>query len=175
MTDTEKADNTIARAGEQLFQFAIDRGGMNAILDALPLEVPDKRVALEYEIQLLRIISVGWAIAFFLADSGLKTPLGHYFWDKIRDFSTTLSASASLTRGSDIDYFDILKKRLDLYVGALDAAGQIPEPAMAIGPALAGVCGDPDDACAILAGSKMFSLTINAVREYLDGTTTQQD
>ncbi len=175
MTDTEKADNTVARAGEQLFQFAIDRGDMNAILDALPLEVPDKRVALEYEIQLLRIISVGWAIAFFLADSGLKTPLAHHFWDKIRDFSTTLSASASLTMGSDIDYFDILKKRLDLYVGALDAAGQIPEPAMAIGPAFAGVCGDPDDACAILAGSKMFSLTINTVREYLDGTTTQQD
>jgi hypothetical protein len=175
MTDTEKADNTVSRAGEQLFQFAIDRGDMNAILDALPLEVPDKRVALEYEIQLLRIVSVGWAIAFFLADSDLKTPLAHHFWDKIRDFSTTLSASASLTMGSDIDYFDILKKRLDLYVGALDAAGQIPEPAMAIGPAFAGVCGDPDDACAILAGSKMFSLTINAVREYLDGTTTQQD
>ena len=65
MTDTEKADNTIAGAGDQLFQFAIDRGDMNAILDALPLEVPDKRVALEYEIQLLRIISVGWSIAFF--------------------------------------------------------------------------------------------------------------
>ena len=175
MTDTEKADNTVARAGEQLFQFAIDRGDMNAILDALPLEVPEKRVALEYEVQLLRIISVGWAIAFFLADSGLKTPLGQHFWDNIRAFSTTLSTSASLTMGSDIDYFDILKNRLDTYVGALDAAGQIPEPAMAIGPAFAGVCGDPDDACAILAGSKMFSLTINAVREYLGGTATQQD
>ena len=175
MTNTEKAEHTVAHAGEQLFQFAIDRGDMNAIIEALPLEVPDKRVALEYEIQLLRIISVGWAIAFFLADSDLKSPLGHYFWDKIRDFSTTLSASASLTMGSDIDYFDILKKRLDLYVGALDTAGQITEPAMAIGPAFAGVCGDPDDACAILAGSKMFSLTINAVRDYLDGTTTQQD
>lgn len=74
MADTEKA-NKVALAGEQLFQFAIDRGDMNAILDALPLEVPEKRVALEYEIQLLRIISVGWAIAFFLADSDLKRPL----------------------------------------------------------------------------------------------------
>jgi hypothetical protein len=40
---------------------------------------------------------------------------------------------------------------------------------------LPGLCGDEDDACAILAGSKMFSLTINAVREYLDGAGTQQD
>lgn len=174
MTDTEKTDKYVARAGEQLFQFAIDRGDMNTILDALPLEVLEKRVALEYEIQLLRIISVGWGIAFFLADSGLKTPLGQRFWDNIRAFSTTLSASTSLSMGSDIDYFDILRKRLGLYIGALDAAGQIPEPAMAIGPAFAGVCGDKDDACAILAGSKMFSLTINAVREYLDGAATQQ-
>jgi hypothetical protein len=175
MTDTENAENWVHRAGEQLFEFAIDRGDMNAILDALPLEVPEKRVALEYEIQLLRIISVGWAIAFFLADSGLETPLGQYFWNKTRALSTTLSSSASLSMGSDIDYFDILRKRLDTYVGALDAAGKIPEPAMAIGPAFAGVCGDPEDACAMLAGSKMFSLTIHAVREYLDRTATQQD
>ena len=175
MADTEGAENTVARAGEQLFEFAIDRGDMAAILDALPLEAAEKRVALEYEIQLLRIISVGWAIAFFLVDSGLKTPIGQSFWNHVRAFSTTLSSSASLNMGSDIDYFDILKKRLDTYVGALDAAGKIPEPAMAIGPAFAGVCGDPDDACAMLAGIKMFSLTINAVREYLGRTVTQQD
>ncbi len=175
MDDTEKTDDPVAQAAEQLYRFAIDRGDMNIILDALPLEVPAKRVTLEYEIQLLRIISVGWAIAFFLADNVLKTALGQYFWDHIRAFSSTLSASATLTTGSDIDYFSILKKRLDLYVGALDAAGQIPEPTLAIGPAFAGACGDADDACAILAGSKMFSLTINAVREYLDGATTQQD
>lgn len=76
--------------------------------------------------------------------------------------------------GSDIDYFDILKRRLDTYVGALDAAGKVPEPAMAIGPAFAGFCGDPDDACAMLAGSKMFSHTIDAVREYLGETADQQ-
>ena len=175
MTETEKLDDRVARAGEQLFQFAIDRGDLQTILDALPLEDPAKRVALEYESQLLRIISVGWAIAFFLADSSLKTALGQYYWNHISDFSSTLSTSASLTTGSEIDYFAILKKRLDLYIGALDAAGQIPEPAVAIGPAFAGVCGHADDACTILAGSKMFSLTINAVREFLGSAANQQD
>ncbi len=175
MTEIEKTDHSIARTGEQLFQFAIDRGDMNTILDTLPLDVPEKRVALEYEIQLLKIISVGWAIAFSLADSGLKTSLGQHFWEKIRAFSNTLSASASLTVGSDIDYFDTLKQRLDLYVGALDAAGRVSQPTMCIGPAFAGICGDKDDACAILAGSKMFAHTIHAVREYLDRAATQQD
>jgi hypothetical protein len=174
MTDKENINSPVAQAGGQLFHYAIDRGDMNFILDTLPLPVPEKRVALEYEIQLLRIISVGWAIAYYLADNSLKLPLGQHFWENVRAFSSTLSTSASLTVGSDIDYFDILKQRLDLYVGALDAAGQIPEPAMAIGPAFAEVCGDKDDACAILAGSKMFSMTIKAVREYLDGSAAQQ-
>lgn len=175
MTDMEKPHHdTIARAGEQLFQFAIDRGEMNTILNVLPLDVPEKRVAMEYEIQLLRIISVGWAIAFFLADSPLKTSLGQHFWEHIRSFSATLSTSASLTVGSDIDYFNILKQRLDVYVTALNNAGQITAPAVAIGPAFAGMCGDKDDACAILAGSKMFSHTINAVQEYLDGSHARQ-
>jgi hypothetical protein len=175
MTDAPKTEAYVCRAGERLFQFAIDRGDMNAILDALPLTVPAKRASLEYEIQLLRIISVGWATAFFLDNSGLKTTLGQNFWDRIRAFSTTLSASASLSMGADIDYFDILKQRLDFYIGALDAAGKIPDPAVAIGPAFAESCGDKEDACAILAGSKMFSLTIAAVRAYLGGAADQQD
>lgn len=174
MTDNDKPTDDIARAGEQLFQFAIDRGDMKTILDAVPVAVPERRGILEYEIQLLRIISVGWAIAFFLADDGRKTELGHHFWEQVRAFSTTLSSSASLTVGSDIDYFDILKKRLESYVGTLDAAGKIPEPAMAMGPAFAENCGDKDDACAILVGTKMFTHTINAVREYLDGPAMQQ-
>jgi hypothetical protein len=175
MTDNAKTEKTLSCAGKHLFQFAIDRGDMSLILDGLPLALPEKRAALEYEIQLLRIISVGWAIAFFLDGHGLKTQLGQHFWENIRAFSTTLSTSASLTTGSEVDYFQRLKQRLDFYIGALDAAGQIAEPAQAIGPAFARTCGDPDDACAILAGSKMFSLTIKAVREYLDGSAASKD
>jgi hypothetical protein len=174
MTENENTPDDIARAGELLFQYAIDRGDMNTILDGLPLAAPEKRGNWEYEIQLLRIISVGWAIAFFLADDGPKTELGQQFWEQVRTFSATLSTSASLTVGSDVDYFDTLKNRLDDYVGALDAAGKIPEPAMAIGPAFAEICGGKGDACAILAGTKMFAHTISAVREFLDGMVMKQ-
>ena len=167
MPDAENTVDEVARIGEQLFQYAIHRGDMQTILDALPLDPPEKRVALEYEIQLLRIIAVGWAIAFYLSDGALKTPLTQRYWEQVRDFSGTLSTSASLTAGSDIDYFAILRQRLDLYVAALDRAGKVATPAVAIGPAFAEVCGDRDDACAMLAGSKMFTHTIDAVREYL--------
>lgn len=174
MTDTDPIDAYVVQAAEHLFQYAIHRDDMTMILDTLPLAVPERRVALEYEIQALRIISVGWAIAFHLSDDPLKTPLGEHYWENVRSFSQALSSSASLTTGSVIDYFEILKQRLDLYVRALDAAGEIAEPAMAIGPAFAGACGDKDDAMAMLAGSKMFSLTIGAVKEYLDGDTVQK-
>jgi hypothetical protein len=174
MTDTETANDPVVQAGEHLFQYAIHRDEMNVILNGLPIDGQEKRAALEYEIQLLRIISVGWAIAYYLADNSLKTPLGNQYWEHVRVFSETLSTSASLTVGTDIDYFEVLKQRLDQYVGALDAAGEISEPAMAIGPAFSGVCGDRNDACAILAGSKMFSTTIHAVQEYLDGALTPQ-
>ena len=134
MNAIESTDALVTRAGEQLFQFAIDRGDMQAILNSLPPTMQAKRVALEYEIQLLRIISVGWAIAFFLADDRLKDPVGHLFWENIRAFAATLSSSASLTVGADIDYFDTVRQRLDFYVGTLDSAGGADQPAMAVGP-----------------------------------------
>ncbi len=174
MPSLDEINAWIERAGEQLFQFAIDRGDMNAILRTLPVTEPERRAILEYEIQLLRIVSVGWAIAFFLAEDDLKNPLGENYWEHVRNFSATLSVSASLTVGTDIDYFDLLRQRLNGYIHELDAAGQIQEPAMAIGPAFAEHCGGRDDALAILAGSKMFSHTISAVRQYLNESIGQR-
>jgi len=175
MNASENIDALASRVGEQLFQFAIDRGDMQAILNSLPPTTQEKRASMEYEIQLLRIISVGWAIAFFLADDSLKNPVGQHFWENVRAFAATLSSSASLTVGADIDYFDTVKQRLDFYVGTLDNSNGTDQPAMAIGPAFAETCGDKDDACATLAGSKMFTHTIHAVREYLQAAVDQQD
>jgi hypothetical protein len=174
MTDPQQRPDDVTRTAAQLFQFAIDRGDMNIILDVLPWDAPGRRATLEYEIQILRIVSVGWAITYFLADNPLKTPLGHHFWQQVRAFSETLSASATLTAGSDIDYFNILKTRLEHYVDALEAAGKILQPAMAIGPAFAEICGNRDDACAVLAGSKMFVHAIHAVREHLDAVVGER-
>ncbi|HSO20755.1 MAG TPA: hypothetical protein VLT88_14930, partial [Desulfosarcina sp.] len=173
--DNEKIADQVRRAGEQLFRFAIDRGDMQTILDALPVQTQTRRVAMEYEIQMLRIVTVGWAIAFFLAEDRMGAPLGASFWEHVRAFSETLSSSAALAANAAIDYFDVLKQRLDHYVDALNAAGKISDPAMAVGPAFAEACGYKQDACAVLAGSKMFSHTVHAVHDYLDGIVARQD
>lgn len=175
MDDRGQTKASIERAGEQLFQFAIDRGDMQTILNALPAPGTSQRTAMEYEIQLLRIVAVGWAIAFFLADDRLAEPVGECFWQQVRAFSGTLSTSASLATDATIDYFAVLKQRLDYYLETLNAAGKIAEPAGVIGPAFAEACGDGQDAVACLAGSKMFVHTLHAVREYLDGIVAEQD
>lgn len=167
MSDTEKGAPHLIRAGEELFRFAIDRTDMYLILDHPPIDDPKKRVTLEYEIQILRIISVGWAIAFFPEDAAVKSRVGHHFWEQIRIFSETLSDSASLAAGSAVDYFDVLKKRLNYYVSVLESDDPARQPATIMGPAFADVCGDRKDARAILAGSKMFVHVMDAVREYL--------
>ncbi|MDL2268417.1 hypothetical protein LJC41_00345 [Desulfosarcina sp. OttesenSCG-928-G17] len=174
MSDAEKDAPHIIRAGEELFRFAIDRTDMRIILDTPPIDEPQKRATLEYEIQILRIISVGWAIAFFVEEPGLRVRFGHHFWEQIRRFSETLSLSASLTTDATIDYFNIIQNRLDYYVHALEADEPAKQPVMVMGPAFAGICGEPNDARAILAGGKMFAHVMNAVQEYLPSVAASE-
>ena len=70
--------------------------------------------------------------------------------------------------GQNIDYFQTLKDRLDAYVEALSRSPDAQEPATAIGPEFANICGNADDIHTFMAGSKMFSSTISRVKEYLE-------
>ena len=59
-------DNTsvIELAGEDLFNFAVDREDIKTLIAHLPEETVCEPEAIEYELQLLKIISVGWSISF---------------------------------------------------------------------------------------------------------------
>jgi len=70
--------------------------------------------------------------------------------------------------GNNIDYFQILKERLDMYVAAMAQKPDAPEPAVVIGPEFARTCGNMDDAFTVMTGSKMFIATIGSVKEYLE-------
>jgi hypothetical protein len=70
--------------------------------------------------------------------------------------------------GQDIDYFQVLKDRLDMYVAALSQNPEAPEPATVIGPVFAETCGNREDIFTAMAGSKMFLSTLTNVRRYLD-------
>ena len=168
MTLSENDKTGVEQAGENLFDFAVDREDIKIFAEHLPEEAKCKPAGVEYELQLLKIVSTGWSISFFLKDSLHGEKLAEIFWKKIHAFSAELSETTSLMTGHDIDYFQILKNRLDGYVNALQSKPETTEPAAAIGPEFARLCGDAEDVFTIMTGSRIFILTIARVREYLD-------
>ena len=62
----DKGGNPVAQAAEDLFNFAIDREDVKWLLAHLHAEATVKRHSVEYELQILKLITVGWSIAFYL-------------------------------------------------------------------------------------------------------------
>jgi hypothetical protein len=161
---------SIEKIAQNLSTFAIDRTELKQLLEAIPADTPLNLTTFEYELQLLKILSVGWAISFFMpAEDKHKGPLAELFWGHIRDISNNISMLTQTTSGAKVDYFEILKTRLDTYLDVMkNSPDEAGNPAGIIGPVFASVCNSENDAVAILAGTKMFTLTLGAVKEYLN-------
>jgi len=168
MENTEENKSEIEKIRDDLFNFAIDREDIKWLMERLPKEANIKRSTVEYELQILKIISVGWSISYYLENNPHKNPLLELFWMTIYEFSQHLSTTTELMIGQDIDYFQILQERLDMYVDAMAQNPGAPEPSAVIGPEFARVCGNADDIFSFMTGSKMFLSTIGQVKEYLD-------
>lgn len=163
------AEKSLAQqAGEALFTYAVDREDVKYLMEYLSSEADINRVTVEYELQILKIVSVGWSISFFLENSEQKNPLLEIYWQSIREYAQNLSSTTGLMLGQDIDYFQTLKDRLDLYVNALARNPEAPEPATVIGPEFAGICGNKNDIFTYMTGAKMFLTTLSNVRNYLE-------
>jgi hypothetical protein len=161
---------TPQQLARNLATFAFDRTDVKELLATLKENHNLNLTAIEYELQILKILSVGWGISFFmLATDKNKPPLTQAFWDHIRETSNNISTLTNTTTGQSIDYFDILKQRLDTYLAIMqknpDAA---KNPANIMGPTFARACNIEDDSFAILIGTKMFTLTLGSVKEYLN-------
>lgn len=170
MKTSKKKKSDIEKIGEDLFNFAIDRDDVKWLMAHLAKEADIKRASVEYELQILKIISVGWSISYYLEDNPKKDQLLELYWKAVYEFSKSLSSTTELMIGQDIDYFQILKDRLDMYVGALAKKPDATEPAVVIGPEFARTCGNKDDIFTFMTGSKMFISTIGSVKEYLERT-----
>lgn len=157
----------LEQAGEDLFDFAVDRQDIKEFMALLPEQAAIKRPAVEYELQLLKIILTGWAISFSAPAGPEKERLLELYWQAIRDFSGSLSETSGLLTGQNIDYFQTIRERLDMYVAAMGKSPESPEPAAIIGPEFAGHCGNRDDTFTVLTGSRMCVATLASVREYL--------
>ncbi|WP_457552738.1 hypothetical protein [Desulfobacula sp.] len=161
---------TLQQLAQNLATFAIDRTDTNELLATIKENTYLNLTTIEYELQILKILSVGWAISFFMPVTDKnKGPLTQLFWGHIREISNNISTLTHTTTGKNINYFDILKQRLDTYLVSLNKNfNQTQNPANIMGPAFARACDIEDDSFTILIGTKMFTLTLGAVKEYLD-------
>ena len=158
----------IEKAGEDLLSFAIDREDVKWLLERLPPEADIKRTTVEYELQILKIIGVGWSISYYLADSPQKNVLLKLYWDAINEFSRDLTKTMEYLIGQDIDYFQVLKDRLNLYVDAMAERPDAPEPAEVIGRQFSINCGNEKDIFTFMTGSKMFISATSKIKQYLE-------
>ncbi|GAB6094458.1 hypothetical protein JCM14469_07100 [Desulfatiferula olefinivorans] len=149
-----------------LAEYAVDREDINALVAALPRDREINTVTVDYELQLLKIVSVGWSLSAFMTDHPDKTVAAETFWGLIRDFSKDISNVTGLMIGQSIDYFQLLRQRLDHYVASLDRAVKSDDPASAIGPAFAAAC-KADDPFVTITGARVFTYTSAAVKDYL--------
>lgn len=168
MENKAKDTSLIEQAGDDLFNFAVDRQDVKTLIAHLHDEVQCKPATIEYELQILKIISVGWAVSFYLENKRHKDALAEVFWNAVHGFAESLSETTGLMTGRDIDYFQILKDRLDTYVAALSEKPEATEPAAVIGVEFARACGNVDDVFTIMAGSRMFIAAVGSVKEYLE-------
>ncbi len=151
---------------EDLCEYALDRDDIKWITYKVPQSAgiaPDK---LEYELQLLKIVTVGWGISYYLQDEPGGEKVIEPFWQNIHEVAKGLSQTTGLFIGKNIDYFRVIRSRLDGYVLAMSKA-EGDNPVLAIGPEFAGHCSSPDDLFASMAGSKMFMAALGGVRQYL--------
>lgn len=168
MEYSDKKKSEFEKIRDDLFNFAINRDDVKWLMERLPKEANIKPSTVEYELQILKIISVGWSISYYLENNPRKNVLLELFWMAIYDFSQHLSTTTELMIGQDIDYFQVLKERLDMYVDAMAKNPEAPEPSTVIGPEFAKTCGNADDIFTFMTGSKMFLSTTGQVKEYLE-------
>ena len=168
MENSEDQKSEIEKAAADLLEFAVDREDVKWLMERLPEEAEVKRVTVEYELQILKLIAVGWSLSYYLEAGPQKTEITELYWTSINEFSRGISTTTEYMIGQNIDYFQILKDRLDMYVAALEKHPDAAEPALVIGPEFARTCGNVDDIFTFMTGSKMFTSTITRVKEYLE-------
>jgi hypothetical protein len=168
MEHSEEKKTGVEKAGEDLFNFAINREDVKTLMSRLPEAADIKRGKVEYELQILKIISIGWSISYYLENCAQKNQLLELYWKAVHEFSQSISTTTGMMIGNDIDYFQILKERLDMYLAAMNQKPDAPEPAVVVGPEFARTCGNVDDAFTVMTGSRMFIATIGSVKEYLE-------
>lgn len=171
----ERKSITLNDSLEVFIQFALERKDIQQLVKGL-LQTDDvSPVTMEYELQLLRILTVGWGISYFLGDAPEKNRVLQSFWNRINELSKDISEALLPSLGNDFDYFSIVKQRLDQYVKIMDENADVSDPGVSIGPLFAEFCGDATQNYLILSGKAVFHLSLGDVKKYLSAVVIRID
>ncbi len=88
-----------------MISFAIDREDVKWLMAQLPEEAEIMRGTVEYELQILEIISVGWSISYYLENSSHKNQLLELYWNTVYELSQCISTTAGFMIDNDIITF----------------------------------------------------------------------
>jgi hypothetical protein len=68
MKNSEEEKTGVEKAGKDLFNFAVDREDVKVLVANLPEDAGIRGVTAECELQILKIISLGWSISYYKED-----------------------------------------------------------------------------------------------------------
>ncbi|WP_045217454.1 hypothetical protein [Desulfonatronovibrio magnus] len=152
---------------QELCSYALDREDIKWMVDTFPESTELDKNKLEYELNILKIVTAGWSISYYLQDNPAKDLVLEPFWKNIHDVSDGLSQATGLLIGKNINFFQTLKSRLDSYVLSMSRSND-DKPALAIGFEFARHCNSQDDLAVSMAGSKMFMAVTAGVKQLLE-------
>lgn len=164
---TEEKESSIEEnAAAVLFNYSIGRDDIKELTDGIPEESGPGVDTLLYELQILKIISTGVSINFLIENEDIKNRISKVYWEHIFEFSKSVTEATKNYSNVNVDYFEIIKKKLDLYLKELNENKGASEPAAVIGPCFAYQCGNREDTFTVMAGVKLFKSALIGIKNY---------
>jgi len=151
----------------RLLNIAVNQRETKADLSAVRNDEPLNWIAVEYEMQLLRIVAVGWAVAYFGDQARGPEGLAEAYWEGVQTYGSAVSAMTQPVLGSGADYFGTVRQRLDHYVQVMTHFSNVTDPARVIGPTFAKLSGCEASEAVIRLGGRVFSRCLARVQQLL--------
>jgi hypothetical protein len=161
-------DGKAKELSHHLLNIAVNQRETKADISGVRSEEAVNWVAVEYEMQMMRIVAVGWAISYYSSEAPAPENLAETFWEGVRAYCAAVSSMTEPVLGSGADYFGTVRQRLDHYVQVMAHFPDIADPAQVIGPTFAKLCGCGEDAAVIGLGRRVFSRCLARVQRCLN-------
>jgi len=151
-----------------LFNYSVKREDLKELADSIIDNSTLSEQTILYELQILKIISTGVSINYLIKTPEAKNKISEYYWKYILDFSASVTEATKEYSNVELNYFDVIKEKLDFYLKELNQNKSAAEPASVIGPSFAHQCGDDSDTFAVMAGAKLFKSVIGGLSKFFE-------